>query len=582
MPVVARLLVREAAQAQSMTSAPTFAHSDAGERRGYSLWPTQSPAGTALTVAAFGVAYYVAGMLSLVSRFPSSGTTMIWLGTPVLLAVMLVVPPRKWWLYCLALVPFHLHLILTFRGPVPLLVMLTQAAGNCATAALAATALRPLIGVPPRLVGLRNVSLFILIACVAVPAIVSGAVVFAFEKLGYSPDFLHPWRARSLSNAIGDLIVVPLTLWVITGGIRAVRNAPRRRYLEVSVLVVALVVVALIVFGESAQSGGFVALLYAPLLLLLWAAVRFDLAGLCAALLVIALASLSHAVAGRGPFTHGSLVENVLALQLFLFAVAVPLVLLSAVIREQHETLNAVRSVEAALRTGYGQIRDLAQRLVSAQEAERRRIARDLHDDLSQQLALLSLDIGLLRQHAPASHALSVAVGDLGKRARAIAEGVHGLSRQLHPSRLETLGLVAAIQGVCSDISAQHSVTVDFHHQDVPETVDPDVALSLYRIVQEALQNVVKHSGTNAARVSLVGSADVLDLSIADHGVGFGTDKASLAGIGLISMRERVGFAGGTITVDSAPGVGTRIDITVPLRIEGKGDAESAPGVGAQ
>jgi signal transduction histidine kinase len=530
------------------------------------LLPSHPVAAASLGILAVCAGYYVAGALSLIARFPSSGISTIWLATPVLLAALLVVPPRRWWVYCLALLPVHIHLVLTVQGPVPLLVMLIQLGGNCALAVLAAAALRPLVGVPPRLVGLRNMAPFILIACVAMPWLVSALVVLLFEGLGWTSDFWLSWRARSLSSGGGVLIVVPLILWVMTGGIRAVRNAPLRRHVEFAFLAVALIVVGLIVFGESfPRSGGSPALLYAPLPILLWTAVRFGFGALCVVLAAVAVESLSNAIAGRGPFIHQSPVDNVLELQLFLFVVATPLVLLSAVAQEQRETLDAVRRTEGALRSGYVQIRDLAGRLITAQEAERKRIARDLHDDLSQKLTLLSLDIGQLVHRAPACDDLAAGVQRVAERASEIAANVHSLSYQLHPSRLEILGLVTAIQGICHDVWAQHGLAVDFEHRDVPKTVKPDVALCLYRIVQEGLHNVVKHSGAREAHVSLTGNNGVLDLRIADRGVGFAADDTAHAGIGLISMRERVSFVGGTIVIDSAPGTGTRIAISAPI-----------------
>jgi signal transduction histidine kinase len=559
-----RLLARDGPATQSMASVAIFAHSGGGERRGQARWPSHPVVAASLSVLAVCAGYYLAAVISLIARFPSSGISTIWLATPILLAALLIVPSRSWWLYCLALLPVHIHLVLTFQGPVPLPVMLIQLGGNCAHAVLAAAVLRRLLGVPPRLVGLRNMALFILVACVATPWLVSALVVFIFEQLGWTPDFWPSWRGRSLSSGGGALVAVPLILWVITGGIRGVRNAPLRRHVEFAVLAVALVVVGLIVFGESFP-GRSPALLYAPLPILLWTAVRFGFGGLCVALAAVAVASFSNAIAGRGPFIHQSPVENALALQLFLFVVVTPLVLLSAVAQEQRETFDAARRAEAALRAGYAQIRDLAGRLITAQEAERKRIARDLHDDLSQKLTLLSLDIGQLVQHAPASDDLAASVQRVSERASEIAANVHSLSYQLHPSRLEILGLVTAIHGICRDVSAQNGLTVDFEHRDVPETVKPEVALCLYRIVQEGLHNVVKHSRAREAHVSLARHDGVLDLRIADRGVGFAADDTAHAGIGLISMRERVSLVGGTIAIDSTPGAGTRIAISVPI-----------------
>ena len=221
----------------------------------------------------------------------------------------------------------------------------------------------------------------------------------------------------------------------------------------------------------------------------------------------------------------------------------------------------ALRVNEHALQVSQEDTRRLAGRLIVAQEVERARIARELHDDLSQKVALLAVDIQQL--------ALSEAAGTRG-RARIIAErtaeigtALHNLSHQLHPAKLQTLGLVQATQSLCRDFAARHRLHIDFVHDHMPATVLPDPALCLFRIVQEALQNVVRHSGAPSAVVRLTGSSDSLQLEIVDSGTGFDGSKTG-DGIGLSSMRERVNVLDGHITIRSRPGTGTRIDVPVP------------------
>jgi signal transduction histidine kinase len=551
-----------------MNGVPTSTRSGNGETSGLARWLTLPGAGSVSSVLAVCVGYYVMAILSLIARFPSSGISTIWLATPVLLAALLIVPPRTWWVYCLALVPVHFHVVSTFQGPVPWPVMLVQLGGNCAHATLTAMALRRVIGAPPQLASLGNMFVFILLAGFASSWLVSAAVVYLFQLLGWTTDFWLPWRARSASNGAGTLILTPLILWVITGSIAAVRNAPLRRYGEFGVLMTALVGLGFVVFGDaSAGSGSRPALLYAPLPLLLWAAVRFGTGGLCVALLVIAIQSLSNAIAGRGPFILQSPIENVLGLQLFLLAVATPLLLLSALLQQHHQTLSALRRSEIALRDGYEQVHYLTGRLITAQEAERKRIAGDLHDDLSQKLALLSLDMDRFLQPVTAEDDIAARVRRVSCRVREMAADVHSLSYQLHPAGLELIGLVAAMESMCGDVSAHYGLKVNFEHRHVPNGIDPDVALCLYRIVQEGLHNVVKHSGAREARVCLIGDGGFLDLRVTDRGVGFATGGTERAGIGLISTRERVSLVGGKIQIQSAPGAGTLIGVRVPVDV---------------
>jgi signal transduction histidine kinase len=227
----------------------------------------------------------------------------------------------------------------------------------------------------------------------------------------------------------------------------------------------------------------------------------------------------------------------------------------------------ALRDNEAALQATNEEIRHLGGRLIAAQEDERRRIARELHDDLSQKLALLTMELDQLSQTTSDGDAPLGRLRRLTDQAGQIATDVHRLSYQLHPSKLEALGLVASIRSYCRDIETQHAVDVEFTHTDVPVTIPAEVSLCIFRVVQEALHNVVKHSLARSAFVRLSGTTDGLQLQIADSGVGFTLDAQDGQGLGLVSMRERVHFLGGKLIIHSAPGNGTRIGVRVPLEI---------------
>jgi PAS domain S-box-containing protein len=226
------------------------------------------------------------------------------------------------------------------------------------------------------------------------------------------------------------------------------------------------------------------------------------------------------------------------------------------------------RAIEG-LRESQRELRVLTGRLLQAQETERRRIARELHDDLSQSLALLSVELDVLGQkHLDSAAQLGERMRELSARVKQLSSSVHDLSHRLHPAKLEQLGLLAAVRGLCRELAEGHGLPIEFDHLEVPEAIPEDVALCLYRIVQEALRNVIKHGGARHAEVELSGGADAICLRIVDDGAGF--DPASVrrkAGLGLVGMRERLHLVGGALTIASGPSEGTRIEVRVPLCI---------------
>lgn len=209
-------------------------------------------------------------------------------------------------------------------------------------------------------------------------------------------------------------------------------------------------------------------------------------------------------------------------------------------------------------------LRDLSGRLIHAQEEERRRIARELHDDLSQRLGLLGLELDRLSQLPGNVADLPERIQGLRQQADALSSDLHRLSYELHPSMITHLGLVAAVRSFCREVSRQQGIRIDFVDRDVPREIPEGVSLCLYRITQETLRNVVKHSGAPDARVELLGSEGGVRLRITDSGIGF-DPKARRNGLGLVSMEERLRLVGGEMTIDSRPQAGTRIDVEVPL-----------------
>jgi signal transduction histidine kinase len=225
------------------------------------------------------------------------------------------------------------------------------------------------------------------------------------------------------------------------------------------------------------------------------------------------------------------------------------------------------------------QLRQFSGHLLAAQEDERRRIARELHDDLNQRLVLLALEISQTDPTGDRSpdnpSAEAQAAGDepgrgrlrqLAERVGQIASDVHRLAYRLHPFKLEYLGLAAAARGLCEEIDAAHQIAITFIERDVPSPLAPDVAVCVYRVLQEALSNVIKHSGSPRAEIELVGEGASIRLSVRDFGMGMAPEVlATSRGLGLSSMRERVRAADGHLVIESAVAAGTELTVRIPL-----------------
>ncbi|MGA8408224.1 MAG: PAS domain S-box protein [Candidatus Acidiferrales bacterium] len=214
-------------------------------------------------------------------------------------------------------------------------------------------------------------------------------------------------------------------------------------------------------------------------------------------------------------------------------------------------------------------LEELSGRLITAQEEERSRIARELHDDFSQRLALLAIGLSRLWKQRPESEEdQRILVRELWTRTQEISSDVHRLSHQLHSSKLQHVGLAPALLGLCEEIGEKYGIQVELADSGVPLEIPKDVALCLFRVAQEALSNVVKHSRAKQAQVELFTATNEIRLRVVDAGAGFDfSHQAKDVGIGLVGMRERLRLVGGRLTVESAPARGTEIIAEVPLPV---------------
>ena len=219
---------------------------------------------------------------------------------------------------------------------------------------------------------------------------------------------------------------------------------------------------------------------------------------------------------------------------------------------------------QARLHVSYDRIRHLSRRLLGEQETERARIARELHDDIHQQLAILSIDLDRLRSEQLQVHTAKRLSRAL-ETAQGISTSVRELSHRLHPAKLRLVGLVAALDNLRRDLSPP-DLPIAFCHRNVPAEIDESVALCLFRVAQEAVRNAVKHGNAGHISVELTGRPSGIALTITDDGKGFDVNRLPNAGLGLISMGERVESVGGVLEIHATPASGVRVTVSVPIQ----------------
>jgi two-component system sensor histidine kinase UhpB len=266
----------------------------------------------------------------------------------------------------------------------------------------------------------------------------------------------------------------------------------------------------------------------------------------------VALAGSILAANGAKGTTHNR-VANVVNI-LFITAAAVGL-LARSLKRSVFEARGAEQHIKA-----------LSGRLINAQEEERARLARELHDDLSQQIAALSIAVGNLKRHIPEEQSGARAEGDqIHQKLVQVSETVRRMSHELHPAILQYSGLAAALQSYCKEFGALTGVAVSLTIDGKLDNVPSATALSIYRITQESLRNVAKHAQVATAAVEMRHAAGLLSLTISDAGVGMELASAeATAGLGLVSIRERTRLVGGSVQITSKPTQGTTITVRIP------------------
>lgn len=435
--------------------------------------------------------------------------------------------------------------VVSFRGSVGALTAFGQASGATLAAATAAYALHRIPQFDSRLPRLRDALGLIVLGGFG-SAIVSSTIGIAslyFAGIQAYEGLPSGWLIYWLGDATGVLLVTPIVFTLP----QLLRDTPRARLFEFSLLLALLTLACCALFGDwSIFPPHTHVLAFIVLPFVMWGAINFGIAGAAVTVTWTATIATVLTAFGQGPFSDNTTFINATMLDIFFTTLSLSGLSLAAVIAERERVVEEHQTRQA--------LAEMNRRLIAAQEQERTRIARELHDDISQRLALLVCDLS-----APAGAAAHDSAR-LRADAAQIASDVQALSHRLHSSKLELLGLAKTARIFCEDFAAQQKVTVLFEESGVPSGIAASTSLCLYRILQEALHNAAKHSGTAVMTVRLRGIHEAVELVIEDAGTGFDVEAAKAArGIGLVSMQERAHLVGGSLSIVSSPGHGTRI-----------------------
>src|SRR5688500_2708579 len=411
---------------------------------------------------ALALAYYVGASVGFAFRVPGAPQSVMWLPNSLLLAAALIAAPRLWPLLLASAFPAHMLVAWQAHAPLPTIARLYLT--NCLDAVVAATVVRLSIRGQWRLDGLSSLFVFLALGATIGPLLVSFLDAGISVGMGWSEDYWLSYRRRLRANTLTNIIVVPAVVGAIHSILRGAVPRPRRTAEAIAVFS-GLLLLCVLVFSRPLVDGP--GWLYLPLPSLLWVAVRFGPAATSGALFTVAFVSSWYAVRGIGVFAGHEPGMNVVALQFFLLSGSVPLLCLAMVVRERETESNRLIESRDEVRRTIERVRQLAGQLISAQEEERRRIARELHDDIGQYVADVAVSMSSMKRSAAARAAgLDAEFQRLYQQTTTLFENVRELSHELHPSVLQHAGLVAATGSMCRSFTARHGIAVDFSRSE--------------------------------------------------------------------------------------------------------------------
>jgi len=489
--------------------------------------------------------YYAGSQVGFLLTPKGAQIAAFWPPNAILLAALLLTSRRIWWVLILAVFPAHL--LIQLRMGIPLASALSWFVGNVGEALLGAIGVRFFKKDKPLFESVYGLIVFLTFG-VLLPTLATSFLDAAGVILtGLGQNYWTLWTTRLTSNILADLTIVPTIVVFGVKGVSWFRTANAAAYGESAALAVSTVVVSLLVFGKESATSSFWAFLYALLPLLMWALLRFGSGAVSASLLAVVLISSWDTMRGRGPLGSQSIDFAVLSLHCLLTVLATSFMFSGAVLAER-------RRDQYSLRAEYGN-------LVHAQNLEHYRIARELHDNILQRLTLVGLHLDELR--AASLVFTKTPFNNLYDQISDISNRIRDLSHDLHPFMLEYLGLPRALRKLCRDSGARCGVTIEFSEYGVTALLPSDISTCLFRVAQEALQNIVQYSHAKTVVLELKLANKAVVLRVSDSGVGF--DAACPPGVGLTFMREQVLAQGGTLEITSVPSKGTVIEASFSI-----------------
>jgi signal transduction histidine kinase len=505
--------------------------------------------------------YFAAGRLGLSVPFTSGNVSPVWPPSGLALAAVLLWGYGVW--PGIAVGAF----LVNFLSPIPTLAAVGLAIGNTASAIAGAYLLRRLGGWQAPRVTLRD-ALALATCAIASPIIAAtvGTTTLFLSQVRPWSHSLTAFRIYWFGDAMGVLVVTPLLLT----GYQWRNLFQRKRALELLSLSLACGASTIVIFsrvmGFSVRDD---VLAFAVFPFVIWAAIRFRTAGASAACFLIAVIAVWGTAEGYGPFLRHDPVHNAVLLQLFLAVLSISGLTLAAVIDERSHA-------ELALA-------DLSGQLLQLQDQERRRLARELHDSTGQNLAALQMNLATVQRRARGMDPMAAqSLLNSAQLAEQVLKEIRTISYLLHPPLLDEAGLTSAIQWYIDGLVQRSSLTVDLQVPATLERLSEDLEIAIFRIIQECLSKVHRHSGSSAASIQMTQTGDHILITVRDQGKGVPftllPESSALplgAGVGIRGMRERVREFGGRLRI--APAFpGTLIEIRLP-RLPANATVRSSP-----